>query len=480
MEAQRESQSPHSERSESPPSVASSSRSSPAPTIFTSLMCSIANSTDKALFDSFRSRSRFLYSPTRGLLVRIPTPGVATPMLTFDYFNRPIIPTIMAPHGNFEHFPRVETRELRNLVMWEPQRTRSGAIRDAEYQNPPPDQELPFTFYLAQCIHYGLEFNILQGRDGAKMAIMKAISARNGHPLLVPQEVKYLERRLRKRYEAGDESVTDFGQFAISMGQHARNHLPLQLSDPEQSSESEQGDVNESDGESNEILAEVADEGEEEGEEDEEGQELEPEDEDGPEDEGDEEEEEEEGEEEELEAPLQPDRVLRRQPIRNSSALPNGLNYEDDADEEAASTFTSDSNSWTRPNSRPRPVKFSRPSVTSPPSESEEEMRDSDKTSYSDEDTDEGEIPHSAANGTGTASTTEPPPSTTDPAPQDHDHQQNGTNASTKTSRFRLGMPSWPSWTGTSPQKQKRGVEEMDGVVVEEGRKPGKIRRGNR
>ena len=95
-------------------------------------------------------------------------------------------------------YHRALVSELRPHVLPMPRLTRGGNISSHQ---PEPAKEQPYTYYLAQLIHYGLDFE--WSKDTAKLSLAKAILAQT---LRVPKDLIKLEKRLKVLWkeEIGD------------------------------------------------------------------------------------------------------------------------------------------------------------------------------------------------------------------------------------------------------------------------------------
>ena len=136
--------------------------------------------------DTLSGQDKFLYN-SDGFHVIIPNPtSDGQPYLLYD---------------------RVRVTDLRPHVLPEPRFTRGGHLSSHQ---PEPVEEQPYTFYLAQLIHYGLEFEWSKG--AAKLSLAKAIE--NGS-LRVPPLILHLEKYLRQLWEEKPRDAIRVGDTPV-------------------------------------------------------------------------------------------------------------------------------------------------------------------------------------------------------------------------------------------------------------------------
>lgn len=136
--------------------------------------------------DTLSGQDKFLYN-SDGFQVIVPNPASdVQPYLLYD---------------------RVRVTDLRPYVLPEPRFTRGGHLSSHQ---PEPVEEQPYTFYLAQLVHYGLEFE--WSRDAAKLSLAKAIQDGS---LRVPPSIMHLERRLKQLWEGKSGDTILVGNSAI-------------------------------------------------------------------------------------------------------------------------------------------------------------------------------------------------------------------------------------------------------------------------
>lgn len=158
--------------------------------------------------ESFRNKDRFLYSPANDCLtVDIPVPGSVTRVQTPDSSRDPSISQEQQDPIGYERIPRARSGEIHQLVGG-PARTRGGHLRDERYQTAPSSKDHSVVYYMAQCLHYGLDFNMLNARESAKATLRNAIAESDVHKLRVPKRLRRLEMSLRKRYKSSTLPIT--------------------------------------------------------------------------------------------------------------------------------------------------------------------------------------------------------------------------------------------------------------------------------
>ncbi|KAF7508035.1 hypothetical protein GJ744_009617 [Endocarpon pusillum] len=107
--------------------------------------------------------------------------------------------TVIIPNGTrTAYHPRASVSYLKTLLIPQLRLTRAGNI--SSHQPPPPPPQ-PYDFYLAQLIHYGLDFHF--ETESAQRAL--EIEIRLGR-LHVPSGLMRLEKELRKAHERKQES----------------------------------------------------------------------------------------------------------------------------------------------------------------------------------------------------------------------------------------------------------------------------------
>lgn len=185
---------------------------------------------------TFRATDRFLYSPEHDcLVIRIPLPGRPPEAHTVDALCDLMIAKGHVYATQYEQIPRASSPKIRQLVSSGPALTRGGNVRDQRYQTAPPENEESFTFYMAQCLHYGLDFDLLFPKETAKVALRNAIAASHQHILRVPKSLRKLEAKLRRRFAEGDMSVivsdsTPVGvALATQVTKSRRKSFPLSM-----------------------------------------------------------------------------------------------------------------------------------------------------------------------------------------------------------------------------------------------------------
>lgn len=154
--------------------------------------------------DTFRADDRYFYSPEHDcLIVQIPSPGLS-PKADAPDALRHLLLTKRQPYSiKYEYVLRDSSANIRSLVSWEPARTRGGHLRDERYQIAPPSKEESFIYYMAQCLHYGLDFDLLQP-ETAKVALRDALAEDHQHILRVPRSLRKLQAKLKAKFERGD------------------------------------------------------------------------------------------------------------------------------------------------------------------------------------------------------------------------------------------------------------------------------------
>lgn len=106
--------------------------------------------------------------------------------------------TVIIPNGSrTAYHPRASVAYLKTLLIPQLRLTRAGNI--SSHQPPPPPPQ-PYDFYLAQLIHYGLDFHF--ETESAQRAL--EIEIRLGR-LHVPSGLMRLEKELRKAHERKQE-----------------------------------------------------------------------------------------------------------------------------------------------------------------------------------------------------------------------------------------------------------------------------------
>ena len=136
---------------------------------------------------TFAALDRFAYNH-RGLCVSVPNPKLGETERPYNLYPRALVP------------------ELRPHVLPEPRLTRGGHISTHQ---PDPPRPLPYDFFLAQLIHYGLPFE--WSRDGAMLSLARGIQSVS---LRVPSAILQVERRLKERWNE-NPNITVYGHQLV-------------------------------------------------------------------------------------------------------------------------------------------------------------------------------------------------------------------------------------------------------------------------
>jgi hypothetical protein len=141
-----------------------------------------------------------------------------------DTFN------VMIPNGSrTAYHPRASVAQLKALLIPEIRLTRAGNISTHQPTPPPPQ---PYDFYLAQLVHYGLDFHF----DSESAQRDLEIQIRLGR-LQVPPSLLELEKELRrahvwKQNEAYDKAVRNAAKqlrsHSVDAAKHEPEHEPSQ------------------------------------------------------------------------------------------------------------------------------------------------------------------------------------------------------------------------------------------------------------
>ena len=145
--------------------------------------------------------------------------------------------TVIVPNGTrTAYHPRASLSRLRALLVPQIRLTRAGNI--SLYQPAPPEPQ-PYDFYLAQLIHYGLDFYF--DIEAAQRALEIAIRMGRLH---VPAGLVKLEKELKKAYERKREKAhKDAMRYAAKQksGDTAGAVIPVGTSEGESESQPTQG-----------------------------------------------------------------------------------------------------------------------------------------------------------------------------------------------------------------------------------------------